>query len=208
MSLGVVFEAGRTFASERTVGVDTSTALAQSSHNLAFVDVSAVRRKSSLGAVAYTCWALFAGGSPSLSDGGTAVQFGAHDAGDLIDAGVVDTGEETRSLAVIAFASHSSEAVHTGASSWSDTTSSVQASGSADWLTAVGSGVSVSTLTLVIDAFASMHASNSAFLFSTFHVTSWLQLSVFAQTGVGSFAKTATASAFVAQRTKTHLSGV
>ena len=46
-----------------------------------------------------------------MSDGGTAVQFGAHDAGDLVDAGVVDTGEETRSLAVICVDDNSNQLI-------------------------------------------------------------------------------------------------
>lgn len=58
-------------------------------------------RETSLGAVADASGALLAGGSPALADGGAAVELGAHDALDLVDAGVVDASEEAGSLAII-----------------------------------------------------------------------------------------------------------
>ena len=62
---------------------------------------SAMGRQAALGAVSDAGRALFAGGSPSLSDGGAAVELRAHDALHLVDARVVGTGEEAGTLAVI-----------------------------------------------------------------------------------------------------------
>lgn len=208
MRLGIIFESFGALATEGTVGIDAGASLAQSSHDLALVDISAVGRETSLGAVAHASWTLLAGGSPALTDCGAAVELGAHDTLDLVDAGVVDAGQEAGSLAVIAFATHSGESVHTSTASWGDATATVQTTRTADGLSAVGSSVAIGTLTLVVDAFSSVHAANGALLFSALHVTGRLQLAVFAQTGVGRLAQTATASALVAQGSKAHLSGV
>ena len=101
MSLVVVGESFRALAPETAVGVHAGSSLAQSPHDVALVDVGAVGWKPSLGAVADSGRALLARGAPSLSDGGAAVELGAHHGGNLVCAGVVGPGEEAWSFAVI-----------------------------------------------------------------------------------------------------------
>ena len=101
MSLVIVGEPFWALAPETAVSVHAGSSLAQSPHDLALVDVGAVGWKPSLGAVANPGWALLARGAPSLSDGGAAVELGAHHGGDLVCAGVVGPCEEAWSFAVV-----------------------------------------------------------------------------------------------------------